>query len=54
VAQKIKDKLGISPQMRATLVMPKQANSAATTVTELLVDFNALLAKLRAAGYIDS
>lgn len=36
------------------MIMPAQADSTATTVAELVTDFNNLLAKLRAAGYMET
>ena len=33
--------------------MPAQTDSTATTVADLRTDFNALLAKLRAAGFME-
>jgi hypothetical protein len=35
-------------------VAASQADSTATTIEELVMDFNALLAKLRSAGLMDS
>jgi hypothetical protein len=51
---KLKDNIGIKPELRDALVMPKQANSVAADIPTLLADFNALLTKLRAAGILDS
>lgn len=51
---KVKENLAMSPETRRTIVLPKQANSVAADVPTLLADFNALLAKLRAAGILDT
>lgn len=53
-AMKIKDNVGLKPELRASLVMPKQSNSVAADVPTLVTDFNNLLAKLRAAGILDT
>ncbi|MDF2805017.1 MAG: Head fiber protein [Anaerocolumna sp.] len=51
---KIKDHPAIPPSVKQTLVMPSQNDSVAADVATIKDDFNALLAKLRTAGYIDS
>lgn len=51
---KVKDCVGLKPELRDALVMPKQPNSVAPDVATLVTDFNSLLAKLRAAGILDT
>lgn len=61
---KIKDHVGMHPEMRDSMVMAKQNDNATANATDLATaialanalktDFNTLLAKLRAAGYLDS
>lgn len=51
---KAKHNPALSPEVKRTLVMPAQADSTAPDVATLKTDFNSLLAKLRAAGILDS
>lgn len=57
---KIKDNIGLSPQMRDSLIMVKHTDAvaavAAPTQAEfnaLVTNYNSLLAKLRSAGLLD-
>jgi len=58
---KIKDNTGLKPELRDQLVMPTHTNAtaavAAPTQAEfnaLVTNYNSLLAKLRAAGILDT
>lgn len=42
----------VNAEVPTTTVMPTQAASVAADVAALVVDFNLLLAKLKAAGYM--
>ncbi|MNR22101.1 hypothetical protein D3C85_1390390 [compost metagenome] len=44
----------VNAEVPATTVMPVQADSVAADVATLVTDFNALLAKLKAAGLMAS
>ena len=48
------DKTGIQPELKAILIQPLQADSVAADVATVVTDFNALLAKLRAAGILST
>jgi hypothetical protein len=50
---KIKYNLALPIEARKSMVMVNQIPSVAVDVPSLLVDFNALLLKLRTAGYLD-
>ena len=54
MGMKIKENVGLKPELRESLVQPKQVNSLGTDLATLTADFNTLLAKLRTAGIIDS
>jgi hypothetical protein len=54
MANTLKDNVGIQPELSAILAQPIQANSVAADVPTLVTDFNALLAKLRAAGILST
>lgn len=48
------DNVGIQPELSKILAQPIQADSVAADITAMKADFNALLAKLRAAGIIST
>jgi len=48
------DNVGLQPELKQILVQPVQADSVAATLPAMVTDFNALLAKLRAAGIIST
>jgi hypothetical protein len=48
----LKNQAGVAPILRE-IVMPAQADSEATDVAGVLVDFNKLLKKLRDAGLME-
>lgn len=50
----LKDNVGIQPELCQILAQGIQADSTAPDVTTLKTDFNALLAKLRAAGILST
>jgi hypothetical protein len=50
----LKDNAGIQPELSEVLAQGIQANSVAADVATLVTDFNALLAKLRAAGILST
>lgn len=54
MANTLKDNVGIQPELAAILAQAVQANSVAADVPTLVADFNALLAKLRAAGILST
>jgi hypothetical protein len=61
MANKIKDSVGIKPELRDSLMCPKHTDAvaavAAPTQAEfnaLVTSYNSLLSKLRTAGILDS
>lgn len=49
---KLKDELGLAPNLRNKSIAT-QADSTAADLAALIVDFNALLAKLKASGLME-
>ena len=54
MANTLKDSVGIQPELVTILAQGVQANSVAADVATVVTDFNALLAKLRAAGILST
>lgn len=54
MANTLKDNVGIQPELANVLAQPPQVDSVAATLPAMVTDFNALLAKLRAAGIIST
>ena len=54
MANTLKDNVGIKPELSQILAQGVQADSVAATLPAMVTDFNALLAKLRAAGILST